>query len=687
MSGNAATPQAGNAPPRSAAAPGLSLLALFFALPVQDADLAISQCTALSRQVPVLYTILLINAFALASTHYATAPHWLVVIVPAVLLLISGARIVTWLRDFGRVYTGAEALRQLRFTLILTGIMGCLFTAWSLSLYPYGDAYDKCHVAYYMSITVVSCILCLMHLRSAALLLTFVVVVPFGLFFASTGQPVLVAIAVNMVLVTFGIIFVMQRNYGDFTSLILSQRELTVRQQETQRLSDENMRLANLDSLSSLPNRRRFFGELDARLAAADREGCWLAVVLLDLDRFKGVNDLFGHAAGDRLLTQVGLRLKRLASDTVFFARLGGDEFGAILTACDTPDAVSEFGEELRTLLAGPCVVGDRLATISCSIGVAVFPQAGHTAEELFERADYALYYGKQTRPGGMVIFSDEHETAIRSSGRIEHALRTADLEAEMWLAFQPVIDVAQNRVVAFEALARWRSPELGDVRPDAFIPVAEKAQMIGRMTETLLAKAIAAARLWPAGVGLCFNLSAKDLINADTMAKVRELTQSGGLAPARIEFEVTETALLQDFDRAAAAIETLHKLGARVALDDFGTGFSSLGYVHRLKLDKIKIDRSFVADVDVSRTAPSIIKTIVDLCRNLELDCVVEGVETKAQLDVIVSLGCRFIQGYLFSRPVPGDAVTRLIAQLEPAAAVCEAAALPVQALGNIVS
>jgi predicted signal transduction protein with EAL and GGDEF domain len=210
---------------------------------------------------------------------------------------------------------------------------------------------------------------------------------------------------------------------------------------------------------------------------------------------------------------------------------------------------------------------------------------------------------------------------------------------------------------------------------------------MIGRMTETLLAKAIAAARLWPTGVGLCFNLSAKDLINADTMAKVRELTQSGGLAPARIEFEVTETALLQDFDRAAAAIETLHKLGARVALDDFGTGFSSLGYVHRLKLDKIKIDRSFVADVDVSRTAPSIIKTIVDLCRNLELDCVVEGVETKAQLDVIVSLGCRFIQGYLFSRPVPGDAVTRLIAQLEPAAAVCEAAALPVQALGNIVS
>jgi predicted signal transduction protein with EAL and GGDEF domain len=222
-----------------------------------------------------------------------------------------------------------------------------------------------------------------------------------------------------------------------------------------------------------------------------------------------------------------------------------------------------------------------------------------------------------------------------------------------------------RGRVIAFEALARWNSPELGAVAPNLFIPIAERSQMIGRVTEILLERALNAARYWPGDIGLCFNLSAQDLMTVETMNAVRNAVLAAHIAPARIAFEVTETALLPDFEQAVRAIESLRALGTRIALDDFGTGYSSLGYVQRLPLDKIKIDRSFIADVDIHKTSANIVKSIIDLCRNLDIVCVVEGVETESQLRAITALGCNFIQGYLLSQPVPGDAVTRLIDQI----------------------
>jgi diguanylate cyclase (GGDEF)-like protein len=638
-----------------------------FSLPVDDPELACSQYAALLRQIPMLYAVLLTNAVALAATHAAIAPLSLTLAVPVVLCGACVVRLVTWVRARGRAVTAEEAIRQMRKTVLLTGVTASGFTIWSFCLFPYGDAYDQCHVAFYMAMTLISSIFCLMHLRAAALLLAAIVVVPLTIFLLATGRVVFMAMAGNLLFVSVALIMVMLRNYGDFAALISSRRELIMRQNETQRLSDENLRLANLDSLSSLPNRRSFFEELERTIAWAERDGARFAVAVLDLDRFKGINDVYGHAAGDRLLTQVGLRLKRIASDTLFIARLGGDEFGAILFDGTTDRGIELFGANLKTLFAGPCVVGDKLTTISCSVGVALYPKAGRTAEMLFERADYALYFGKQIKKGEMVVFSDEHETTIRQSSRLEQALRGADFEAEMWMAFQPIVDMARRRVIAFEALARWQSPELGAVKPDQFIKVAERTQMIGPLTEVLLNKALVAAADWPPSVRVCFNLSANDLIDKDTMAAVRRTVMASDVTPSRIEFEVTETALLQDFELATASIDGLRALGARVALDDFGAGFASLGYVHRLTLDKIKIDQSFIADVDVSRTSPNIIRSIVDLCRNLDLECVVEGVETESQLRALMALGCQYMQGYLLSRPVPAEQVMRVIDRISP--------------------
>jgi diguanylate cyclase (GGDEF)-like protein len=639
-----------------------------FKVAEDDHDLAARQLAALTKQVPLLYTILVVSAVLLAWTHFTTAPRLLTSSAPLALFGICALRLMKWFHTRGRTPVGSDVILRLKTTILFACVLGVAFASWSLALFFYGDAYAQCHVAFYMGITVVSCIFCLMHLRAAALLLTAIVIIPYCIFFAATGRPVFIALSVNMALVTIGLLFVMLRNYADFAALIVSQRELTARQAETQRLSDENLRLAYLDSLSSLPNRRRFFAELDRRLAEAEHAGATFTVVLIDLDRFKGVNDLFGHAAGDSLLRQVAARLKFLVDDTLFIARLGGDEFGAILSEAAEPADILAFGEAVKSSLERPCVVGDRLAAIGCSMGAATYPVAAGTAEDLFERADYALYHGKAHHRGEMVLFTAEHESVIRKAGLVEHAFRSADLEAELFCVFQPIVDIESQRVIAFESLARWSSPLLGNVGPDVFIAVAERTQSVGRLTEILLTKALAAAASWPADVSICFNLSAYDLIAPTTMDNVHKIVRQSGLPPTRIEFEVTETALLKDFDAAVRALESLREMGLRISLDDFGTGYSSLGYVHRLPLDKIKIDRSFVKDIDISAKTPSIVKTIVDLCRNLNVVCVVEGVETESQLRVLQSLGCRNIQGYLFSRPVPADLVTRLIDQLAAA-------------------
>jgi diguanylate cyclase (GGDEF)-like protein len=630
----------------------------FLNLPDGDPELAHAQFIAFSTQLPVLYAILLVNSVALALTHVAVAPTFLTITVPAVLCLVCSTRVMFWTRNAVAEVTGEEAIRRLHATMPLVGVLGIAFTAWSLSLYPYGDAFAKCHVAFYMSITVVSCIFCLIHLLRAALLLTAVVIVPFTLFFCFTGHMVLVAIALNFVLVAGGMIFMLLRNYRDFATLILSRRELRARQAEAEELSRENIRLANLDMLTGLPNRRSFLAYFDERLSASQADGTRFALILVDLDGFKGVNDLYGHATGDRLLAEVGERLTGLAGPTVSAARLGGDEFGIILSGNPDNAAIRDFGALLCRRLRSPYLEGAISAEVGGSAGIVSYPDAGDSAALLFERADYALYHAKDSRTGQAVMFASEHEAMIFDAARLDRALRRADLEQEMSVVFQPIVDSSDASTLGFEALARWHSPELGDIAPSKFIVAAERTDWIGRLTQTLLAKALAEAATWPDHISISFNLSAQDITSSDTVAAVCRIITQSGVAPKRIDLEITETAVMRDFNQARDALTRLRQLGARISLDDFGTGFSSLSHVHRLQLDKIKIDRSFVADICDSRTSCDVVRTIVGLCQSLDLECIVEGVETESQKQRLVGLGCRFMQGYLFSHPMPAPAV-----------------------------
>jgi predicted signal transduction protein with EAL and GGDEF domain len=348
----------------------------------------------------------------------------------------------------------------------------------------------------------------------------------------------------------------------------------------------------------------------------------------------------------------------------VAFARLGGDEFGLVVYGDPIDDDLVALGREIGDRVKLPYQLDAAHTGLSCSIGFALFPRSATSAEALYECADYALYHAKRHVRGRTVIFSSELEAEIRSRGVIENLLRTSDFGAEMELVFQPIVDAMSERTSGFEVLARWHSPRLGLVSPADFIPAAERIGLIRPLTQALLIRALAAARSWPDEIGLSFNLSAHDICSPDGILPLISIIQSSGVSPRRIDFEITETAVTFDFLRAQQSIAALKAMGCGISLDDFGTGYSSLSHVHRLPLDKIKVDRSFVADVNENPVSHKIIKSLTGLCADMEIACVVEGVETRAQLDSLRRLGCDLIQGYYFAKPMPADVISGYLAQ-----------------------
>jgi diguanylate cyclase (GGDEF)-like protein len=619
-----------------------------------------SQFEAFSRQLPLLYFTLVANSLAVAFTHAHSTPAFLSKIVPSLLCGCCLLRLWVWARrrTRRRELTDSQIAVRMRNTVLLVALLGLAFTAWGLSLYGYGGPYQRVHVAFYMSISVIACIFCLMHMRVAALLLTAIVLGPFVVFFALTDNAVLVAIAINLLLVAGAMTKVLLAYYRDFSDLVNAKKVLEDKQQQLLALNNENLRLANMDSLTGLPNRRHFLGRL-GNLFAPDRLGKkHFAVGIVDLDGFKQVNDLHGHRAGDSLLCEVGRRLNAFASDELQIARLGGDEFGLLFASISTKDDLISTCAAICDTLRKPYELSQATVRISATVGIALFPEAGSTAEQMFERADYALYHAKANRRGEATVFSEEHESAIRDLGRIEQALRQADLEQEMSLHFQPILNVDTGEVASYESLARWQSPMLGLVPPDVFIRIAEKSDLIHQLTAVLLRKALAFMAASGPRVGFSFNLSARDLDSPSAVEHIRRILEQSDVDATRLTFEVTETAVIEDFAKGRAALLQLSALGSKIALDDFGTGYSSLHCIHQLPLNSVKVDRTFVQNIERDTLAQGIVRSIVELCRNLGLSCVIEGVETERQAAVLTELGCRFMQGYYFGKPAAFHAI-----------------------------
>jgi diguanylate cyclase (GGDEF)-like protein len=614
-----------------------------------------AQVKALSRQVPLLFFICTVNTLAVAYTHYGIAPAVLTIGCPILITIACCTRGWIWARAGYRPVSDAEATSLLKMMTNVGPISAALIVVWGLSLYQYGDPYAQGHVVFFMGVTIVSCIFCLLQLRQAALLIAGSTAIPFAFFFLATGRPVYIVIALSMLLVSTAMIYIVMIFSRDFANMINIHEELTATQVV-------NERLANLDSLTDLPNRRSYLAKVGELLDRPEESRHRFIVGLIDLDGFKSVNDLYGHVAGNNVLVEAARRMQEMSDDALFFARLGGDEFGVVIDAALDDDETKALGVRICKALQVPFTNMNIVVDLSGSLGLAAFPQAGSTPELLFERADYALYHAKQHQRGCPVIFSIEHETEIRQFAKLEWCLHHADVESEMSLNFQPIVDVQRGKIVAFEALARWDSPELGRVAPDTFIRVAERSDLINKLTRMLLRRALANAKTWPDDIRVSFNLSTRDLGSREAIVNIAAIIENSGVAASRIDLEVTETAMIQDFDQASASLRILRALGVGVSLDDFGAGYSSLSYLQRFPIDKIKIDRSFVKDVETEPSCRAIVKLMIDLCRNLKLTCIVEGMETAGQVKLLRTLGCKTMQGYLFGKPMPAAEVLEFI-------------------------
>lgn len=432
-------------------------------------------------------------------------------------------------------------------------------------------------------------------------------------------------------------------------------RKAILRQIDARLLADQ---LAARDSLTGIANRRSIFSKIDALVE--ERSPFWIGI--LDLDGFKSINDLYGHAVGDSVLCEVVGRLERRELQGIEIGRIGGDEFAILIVGEAVAEQIETFGGSVIADISRPYDMPPLRLQIGGTIGFAHFPSMAEDARKIYEKADFALYRGKQFARRKTTIFDERQDLEMRETLSLERALREARLQDELHLVFQPQYDVARAKVVSFEALARWQSPVLGPVRPDRFIRAAERAGLIQDVTRVLFAKALDAVELWPSEISVSFNLSAQDLADRAFIFSLVADVAHRGVAPSRIEFEITETAVMKDIAASHILLEDLSAAGFKIALDDFGSGYSSFEYIDQLPLDKVKIDKSFVRKVAASVTSREIVGGVITLCRNLGLKCVLEGVETEAEMQILKPLSPPLIQGYLFGKPMAQRDVLALL-------------------------
>jgi len=420
--------------------------------------------------------------------------------------------------------------------------------------------------------------------------------------------------------------------------------------------------MAHHDALTGLPNRLLFRERMEQELGRLDRKGGWLAVLCLDLDHFKNVNDTLGHPAGDMLLQAVAQRLRACVREPDTVARLSGDEFAILLPACDQPGAVKTLADRLLKAISAPYDIEGHRVVVTASIGAALVPGDGDNADELLKNADMALYRAKTDGRAAFRFFEAEMHARLQTRLALEMDLREAAEKGQLEVFYQPLFDLTLGRVSGFEALLRWHHPERGLVSPVQFIPLAEETGLILPIGEWVLRRACAEAMRWPEHVKVAVNLSARQFRSPNLIEAISAALAESGMPANRLELEITESVLLQDDEAVLALLHRLRGLGLRIALDDFGTGYSSLSYLRTFPFDKIKIDQSFVREMDARPDCAAIVNAVAGLAVSLGMAVTAEGVETAEQLQRLREAGCTEVQGYLVGRPRPAAETTGML-------------------------
>jgi diguanylate cyclase (GGDEF)-like protein len=430
---------------------------------------------------------------------------------------------------------------------------------------------------------------------------------------------------------------------------------------ERRRAEQQIMHLAHYDALTDLPNRTLFHERLKRELAGI-APGEQLAVHYIDIDEFKSVNDSLGHLIGDELLKFVAVNLNRCVGAGNFVARLGGDEFAIVQTAVKTPTEVTDLVDRVFDAIRMPVECLGHQLSADASIGIALAPEHGVDLEQILKNADLAMYAAKSAGRRTYRFFEPDMDAQVKARRKLETDLRQAIADCALEVYYQPCISLEDNNITGCEALVRWRHSERGMISPAEFIPIAEETGLINQLGEWVLTTACAEAVTWPEDIKLAVNVSPVQFKSGTLALKIVAALAATGLPASRLELEITEAVLISDDDAALAILHQLRKIGVRIALDDFGTGYSSLSYLQRFPFDKIKIDRCFVNDIDEPDGSSCIVRAVVNIAAERNMTTTAEGVETKAQQELLRAIGCSEMQGYLFSPPKPAADIRQLL-------------------------
>jgi len=629
----------------------LLTLAKQYKLQSGDMDLSRAQFREFVRQVPLLYFILSCNAAAVSVVYSRFADPVLSSVFPVLLCSIAAVRGIWWSRHRDASFSDAEILRHIRTTGRLAVVMTTAFMVWGLLLYPYGDVHAKGHLTFFLALTQITSVFCLMPLRSAALSVATLATMPFFAFFMLADGGRMVPEALMLALVAAGMIIILYRYNRTFSKLIRSKRILLQRQEETQKLSDDNRRIAFTDPLSGLPNRRALLARLE-EVASIDRSRVQsLAVIFIDLDGFKVINDVHGHQFGDNLITSVGAVLDALRPAQSMLVRMGGDEFALLVEGGTAAGQAALFADQAMARLNLPLSVNGRLVHIGASIGIAADEERLVSPFELLRQADTAMYAVKANGKGGIQCYDTTLDEGRAWRRQIEQEIAGGLDRGEFSVVYQPIIDARHHGVVGVEALVRWPGRPAGELLPDEFIGIAESGGLIQALGMYVLERACRETR-GIEGLRLNVNVAPAQFSHPDFERQVKQILALTGFEPKRLELEITERHLIDQPDRAQIAINGLKALGVSFALDDFGTGFTSLTYLQSYGFSCVKIDRMLIKRLESDSKAHYLVSGLVQMAKGLDVRVVAEGVETEQTAQVLKAAGCNELQGYYFGRP-----------------------------------
>lgn len=500
----------------------------------------------------------------------------------------------------------------------------------------------------------------------AALALVTFGIVPVALVLVFSGDYRLEILGFALASILIFSLFLLVRNFRSFAEMICTRKRLEEEKTASQRAAASVERLAYYDALTDLPNRRKFVQLVEeVRQQAADA-GTGFAIGVIDVVNFKAIDDVYGRAAGDALLRQIAGRLlsfgQQQGANASIVSRLGGDEFVVLISDVENVTQAYELGSQLCCSLKDSFKLPEQSVNLTFSCGFALSSHSDNATDRLIARADLARKGAIAEGCDTMGVFSLELEMSHLRSTRVEQALRSAIAESRIEPWFQPIVRIADGSIAGFESLARWHDENLGPVSPAEFIDIAEKVQLIEALTLDLFRKSLATAKSWSPETKLFFNVSAKLLGRQGSVEKMLEILAESGVPASRLDIELTETAVMGDLKMAQQQMQKFKDAGVGIALDDFGSGYSSLGQIRDMPLDKVKIDKCFTDHICTDKKIRNIVRAIIQLCNQLEIACVVEGVEDMEQLGVLADMNCEFAQGYLFSKPIAADKTARRV-------------------------